>query len=153
MHVVNIEQEIGETWKKSFQKLKQEMAELSNAITDLERDKIFHQEKLAAALEDAKNKQKAHTRQISVLNDWSDVLRKQLAIKFEKLSQIVQGSKEGSKSVAEILKSTIKEIEEMWFQKDNCIICTLEKPNCRHSLPSSNNLFQMYFFPGHVLLL
>ena len=130
VNLVNIEQEIGETWKKSFRKLRQEMAELSNTITDLKRDKIFHQEKLAAALEDAKNKQKAHARQISVLNDRSDVLQKQLAKKFEKLSQIVQGSKENSKSVAEILKSTIKEIEEMWFQKDNCIICTLEKPNC-----------------------
>jgi len=130
VNLVNIEQEISETWKKSIQKLRLEMSELSNTITELKRDKIFYKEKLAAAIEDANNKQKAHTRQIGVLNDRSDILRKQLANKFEKLSQIVLASKEANKSVAEILKSTTKEIEEMWFQKDNCIICTLEKPNC-----------------------
>ena len=129
VNVINIEQEIGETWKNSIQKLKQEMAELSHTITDLKRDKIFLREKLAT-LQDANNKQRAHTCQISVLNERDDVLRKQLAKKFEKLSQIVHGSKEGNQSVAEILKSTIEEIEEMWAQKDNCIICTLEKPNC-----------------------
>ncbi|CAH3186903.1 unnamed protein product [Porites evermanni] len=107
------------------------MAELSNTITDLKRDKIFIQEKLTAAKEDASNKQKSHSRQMSVLADKSDVLRRRLAAKFEKLSQIVLASQEvSSESVAEILKSTAKEIEEMWFQKDNCIICTLEKPNC-----------------------
>ena len=106
------------------------MTELSNTITDLNRDKIFYQEKLAAVTEDANNKQKSCSRQISVLNDRSDVLRKRLADKFHKLSRIVLASKEANTSVAEILKSTTKEIEEMWFQKDNCIICTLEKPNC-----------------------
>ena len=130
MNLVNIEQEVNETWKKSIQKLKLEMDELSNTITDLNRDKIFLQEKLADAVEEASNKQKALTRQISVLNDRSEILRKRLADKFEKLSQIVLASKEANKSVTEILKSTTKEIEEMWFQKDNCIICTLEKPNC-----------------------
>ena len=130
VNLVNVEEEISERWRKSIQTLHQEMTELSNTITDLKRDKIFYQEKLAAATEDANNKQKSYTCQISVLNDRSDVLQKRLAAKFEKLTQIVLASKEANTSVAEILKSTTKEIEEMWFQKDNCIICTLEKPNC-----------------------
>ena len=127
VNLVNAEQEISERWKKSLQDLRLEM---SNTITDLKRDKIFYQEKLAAAVEDMRNKQMAHSRQLSVLSDRSDILRKRLADKFEKLSKIVLASKDADDSVVEILKSATREIEEMWFQKDNCIICTLEKPNC-----------------------
>lgn len=130
VNLANAEQEISESWKKVIHKLEKKMAVLSNTITDLKRDRIFYKEKLAAALEDAANKQKAHACQVSVLNDRNDVLRKQLASKFDKLSQIVLASKEPNKSVADSLKSTTKEIEEMWFEKDNCIICSLEKPNC-----------------------
>lgn len=41
VNLVNIEEEMSERWKMSTQKLHQEMAELSNTITDLKRDKIF----------------------------------------------------------------------------------------------------------------
>ncbi|KAL9965928.1 hypothetical protein ACROYT_G029795 [Oculina patagonica] len=129
--IVNIEQEVSAAWKKRFES---EMANLSSTITDLKRDKIFHQERLAAVVEDHKNKQKAHSRQVGLLNDRSEILRKRLAGKFEKLTQIVLASKEredsAENSVADVLKSATKEIEEMWFRKDNCIICTIEKPNC-----------------------
>ena len=130
VNLANAEQEISESWKRLIQKLEKEMAVLSSTITDLKQDKIFYKEKLAAAVEEGANKQKAHARQVSVLNDRNDILRKQLASKFDKLSQIVLASKEPNKSVAESLKSTTKGIEEMWFEKDNCIICSLEKPNC-----------------------
>ena len=131
MKFVNIEQEISETWKKRIENLGEEMTELSSTITDLKRDKIFYQQKLATAVAELSNKQKAHSRQVGILNDRSDILRKRLADKFEQLTQIVLASKETDNStVADVLKSTTKEIEEMWFQKDNCIICTLEKPNC-----------------------
>lgn len=127
---VNIEQEVSETWRKKIEKLNLGMAELSNTITDLKRDKIFYQQKLAATVEDLKSKQKAYSHQISVLNERSDILRKRLADKFDKLSRIVLASKQADDSVADVLKTTTKEIEEMWFQKDNCIICALQKPNC-----------------------
>lgn len=127
VNLVNVEQEISERWKKSLQDLHMEM---SNTITDLKRDKIFYQEKLAAAAEDMKNQQKAHSHKVSILKDRNDILRKRLADKFEKLSKVVVASKDTDNSMVEILKSATREIEEMWFQKDNCIICTLEKPNC-----------------------
>ena len=127
---VNIEQEVGETWKTKIEKLNEEKFELSNTITDLKRDKIFYQEKLASTTEDLRSKQRAFTHQVSVLNEKSHILRKRLADKFDKLSQIVLASKQADDSVAHVLKTTTKEIEEMWFQKDNCIICTLQKPNC-----------------------
>ena len=121
------------------------MAELSNTITDLKRDKIFYQEKLAATVEDINNKQKAHSRQVRVLNERSDILRKRLAAKFEKLSQIVVASKDTNNSVADILKSATKEIEEMWFQRDNCVIIP-----CRHH---ANNMFSVYFLLRDVFIL
>ena len=127
---VNVEQDVSETWKKKIEKLNEDMVELSSTITDLKRDKIFYQEKLASTVEDLKSKQRAFSHQVSVLNEKSHVLRKRLAGKFEKLSQIVLASKQADDSVADILKTTTKEIEEMWFQKDNCIICSLQKPNC-----------------------
>ena len=127
---VNIEEEVSEAWKKKIEKLNEDKFELSNTITDLKRDKIFYQEKLASTTEDLRSKQRAFSRQISVLNEKSHILQKRLADKFDKLSQIALASKQAEDSVADILKTTTKEIEEMWFQKDNCIICTLQKPNC-----------------------
>ena len=127
VNLVNVEQEISERWKKSLQDLHMEM---SNKTTDLERDKIFYQERLAAAEEDMKNQKKAHSHKVSILNDRNDILRKRLADKFERLSKVVVASKDADNSIVEILKSATKEMEEIWFQKDNCIICTLEKPNC-----------------------
>lgn len=106
------------------------MADLSNTIMDLKRDKKFYQEKLASTVEDLRSKQRVYSQQVSILNDKSDILRKRLADKFDKLSQIVLASKQTDDSIADVLKTATKEIEEMWFQKDNCIICTLQKPNC-----------------------
>lgn len=151
VNLVNVEQEISERWKKSLQDLHMEM---SNTITDLKRDKIFYQEKLAAAAEDMKNQQKAHSHKVSILKDRNDILRKRLADKFEKLSKVVVASKDTDNSMVEILKSATREIEEMWFQKDNCIICTLEKPNCvvipcRHQI----TCFKVHFILGKVLIL
>ena len=76
VNLVNVEQEISERWKKSLQDLHMEM---SNKTTDLERDKIFYQERLAAAEEDVKNQKKAHSHKVSILNDRNDILRKRLA--------------------------------------------------------------------------
>ena len=63
---VNIEQEVSETWRKRIEELKLEMAELSNTITDLKRDKKFYQQKLASTIEDLKSKQKAYSRQVTL---------------------------------------------------------------------------------------
>ena len=129
--IVNIEQEVAEAYAKKWkQTYEGKMAELSSTITDLKRDKIFYEQKLAATVEVFNNKQKAHSRQVSVLSDRSEILRRRLAGKFEKLTQIVLASKDTENSAADVLKSATKEIEEIWFQKDNCIICTIEKPNC-----------------------
>ena len=127
---VNIEQEVSEAWRKRIEELKLKMADLSNTIMDLKRDKKFYQEKLASTVEDLRSKQRVYSQQVSILNDKSDILRKRLADKFDKLSQIVLASKQTDDSIADVLKTATKEIEEMWFQKDNCIICTLQKPNC-----------------------
>ena len=86
VNLVNVEQEISERWKKSLRDLHMEM---SNKTTDLERDKIFYQERLAAAEEDVKNQKKAHSHKVSILNDRNDILRKRLADKFERLSKVV----------------------------------------------------------------
>ena len=75
-----------ERWKKSLQDLHMEM---SNKTTDLERDKIFYQERLAAAEEDVKNQKKAHSHKVSILNNMNDILRNRLADKFERLSKVV----------------------------------------------------------------
>ena len=40
VNLVNIEEEMSERWKISIQKLHQEMAELSNTITDLKRQNL-----------------------------------------------------------------------------------------------------------------
>ena len=86
VNLVNVEQEISERWKKSLQDLHMEM---SNKTTDLERDKIFYQERLAAAEEDVKNQKKAHSHKVSILNNMNDILRNRLADKFERLSKVV----------------------------------------------------------------
>ena len=126
----NVEQQLNNNWQKQLSKIEHRNSSLEKDIVELKREIGHLQGKLQSAETQVTQGTKVHLRQMKLLQDKCQAQREHLAERFQQLSLFIDSSNSDDKDqIRSLAAKLVKEVREM-DQKDVCVVCVAEKPNC-----------------------
>lgn len=139
----DVEQHLNDEWQKQLNKVEKKNVILEKDIVELKQEIAHLEGKLESSQAEVSQKTKAHSRQMKLLQDKCQAQQQHLAQRFHQLSLFIDNSDcDGSNEIKKLAAKLVAEVREM-DQKDVCVVCVVEKPNCvllpcRHHVTCTN---------------